>query len=164
MSSAPPGQRRWKCPQCGNEVLLSVTQLDPIACEACMAKLKSGVRTSAAGSTGPTGLWSGLPEMTKLGIVAVALVLGLVIGYLVGKKSVPPVAAPPAEARHLPVKVHTEESAPQEEPEVEQESERPPAPGPGYKWVRGRTRKDGTRGEGHWAKDPRYKAEESSGK
>ena len=167
MSSVPSGKRSWNCPECGGEVFLSLTQLDPIACDACMAKIKGGSRSAAApGVARPLAIWAGLPDMTKLAAVVVALIAGLMIGYIAGKGSVPPAqssARPTSEAGHPRSKVHSEESATHDEPAVAQsEDERPPAPGVGYKWVQGRKKKDGTRGEGHWAKDPHYKGDDDS--
>ena len=169
MSSVPSGKRSWKCPECGGEVFLSLTQLDPIACEVCTAKMKAGNRSAASpGAAGPLAIWAGLPDMTKLAAVVVALIAGLMIGYVTGKASVPTSpssARPSSEASHSRSKVHSEEAAPHEEPVVsESEEDRPPAPGPGYKWVQGRKKKDGTRGESHWAKDPHYKGDDDSSK
>ena len=167
MSSVPSGKRSWKCPECGGEVFLSLTQLDPIACDACMAKIKGGNRSAAAqGVAGPLAIWTGLPDMTKLAAVFVALIAGLIIGYVTGKATVLPSqssARPTSEASHPRSKVHSEESTTHDEPAVaKSEDDRPPAPGPGYKWVQGRKKKDGTRGEGHWAKDPHYKGDDDS--
>ena len=168
MSTVPAGKRSWKCPECGSDVLLSKTQLNPIACEACLNKMKGG-GSAAAGTgiadaaAGPLGIWQGLPETTKLAVVAVALVAGLVIGFIAGKSMASPPATP---TRHTssstsePKRIPREEPKPFESDEKRQtdvEEERPEAPGPGYKWVRGREKKDGTRGAGHWAKDPHYK-------
>ncbi|HEY0983360.1 MULTISPECIES: hypothetical protein [unclassified Schlesneria] len=157
MSSSAAGKRSWKCPECGTEELLSVTQLDPIACDVCLERMRGGNSSGSGTQTsGPLGIWQSLPEITKLVIVAIAFItgflLGLTLGFLAGKSvSPPPVVssdkgtASPA----LPVPTAKEE-------------ERPDPPGPGYKWVRGRQRKDGTRGPGYWAKDPHYKGEKSS--
>ncbi len=168
MSTVPAGKRRWKCPECGSEVLLSMTQLNPIACEPCLNKLKGG-GSAAVGSgianaaAGPLGIWQGLPETTKLAVVAVALVAGLVVGFIAGKSMALPPATP---SRHTSSsdselkRTQREESNPVESDKQRQtdvEVERPEAPGPGYKWVRGREKKDGTRGAGHWAKGPHYK-------
>ena len=162
MSSVPAGKRSWKCPDCGAEVLLSVTQLDPIACETCLAKVKGKPRPTAeagviteAKTTGPLGVWTALPETTKLVIAAVAFVIGLLLGLMVG------FAAGKATAPRIVQGSGTESSKSSPVP-VETEEERPEPPGPGYKWVRGRERKDGsgTRFPGHWAKDPLYKGED----
>ena len=84
MSSAPPGKRIWNCPDCGGEVLLSITQLDPLACPTCVTKLKGGSSPTSArsGVTGPAGgplqIVAALPESVKLaGVGCVALLLGL---------------------------------------------------------------------------------------
>lgn len=150
--------RRWKCPECGREVQLAVTQLDPIACDACLAKMK-GNRSSSAVSdlsnavAGPLGTWQALPEMVKLAAVAAALVIGLLIGFIAGQIVSTRSADSAGRPEHTNTKVVVED---------EPSDERPPAPGPGYKWVRGRTHKDGTRGPGHWAKDPFYKGDDDS--
>ena len=168
MSSVPSGKRKWNCPDCGGEVLLSITQLDPIACETCMAKMKGhsgSARTSTTVTNptnsdvpaGPLGVWQSLPVTTKLAIAAmscvVGLLLGLTVGFMVGKGTAPAATAVTRGSSNA------SSSAPKAEP---QEEERPEAPGPGYKWVRGRERKDGTRGTGHWAKDPLYRPEEAA--
>jgi len=158
VSSVPAGKRSWRCPECGAEVLLSMTQLDPMACDACLAKMKGGVNSSAGHGVGdavagPLGMWQALPEIVKLGIVVVALVLGFVSGLLVGFIAGRATASHPSGSRSESTR--SAEATPAEEPE-----DRPPSPGPGHKWVRGRIRKDGTRGAGHWAKDPYYKGDD----
>lgn len=166
----PAGQRSWKCPECGKEVLLSVTQLDPIACDACLAKLRGAGKSSGGDAVaevvaGPFGLWKALPETTKLGAVVIALLAGLGIGYLLGSTLTKGAApAPTAASRpHDRSPSHSTKPADDDHSEVatpeSKEDERPPKPGPGYKWVQGRKRKDGTRGDGHWAKDPYYKGD-----
>ena len=159
MSSVPAGKRSWKCPECGGDVLLSMTQLDPIACEVCLVKMKGGSSTSghpvADAVAGPVGIWQALPETTKMAIAAGALIIGflvgMAVGFVVGKASVPREAG-----------VQSSTSSHAGLPKIEEEEERPEAPGPGYKWVRGRERKDGTRGSGHWAKDPMFKGDDRS--
>lgn len=155
MASIPSGMRSWKCPECGGEVLLSVTQLDPIACDACRGKTKSPTPAAnssvTTGTAGPLGIWQALPESTKLVIVAGAFVVGLLIGLMAGfavGKAVAPSAPASTAVEHKTV------------PVIEKEEERPDPPGPGYKWVRGRVQKDGTRAPGHWAKDPFYKGDD----
>ena len=157
MSSVPSGKRQWKCPECGGEVLLSMTQLDPIACEGCLAKMKgtsTADRSVTQASAGPLHIWQELPDATKLVVVLLSFVvgalLGLTIGYLAGKASAPRIA----NTGHDSPGTVTSSN--------EKEEERPPQPGPNYKWVRGRERKDGTRGPGHWAKDPFYKGDDSA--
>ena len=155
MSTA--GMRNWNCPECGREMQLPVTQLDPIACDECLAKRKIGHRSSAhpdlsnAGA-GPLGFWQSLPETTKLFSVAAALLIGLLIGYIAGQATSP----------HS-TKVSTNASSRAKDKEDvtsdEDPEDRPPAPGPGYKWVKGRTRSDGTRGPSHWVKDSHHKAD-----
>jgi DNA-directed RNA polymerase subunit RPC12/RpoP len=146
MSSVSSGKRNWKCPECGSDIQLSMTQLDPIACDTCLSRMRGGSkaeRTSDA-SVGPIGLWQALPETTKLAVVAIGFVLGLLLGlftgYTLGRSQ------SPESSGHVRI-----------EKQEEQEEVRPEPPGPGYRWVRGRERKDGTRGPGHWAKDPNYK-------
>lgn len=158
MASIPSGMRSWKCPECGSEVLLSMTQLDPIACDACRGKVKGTPantdRSATTASAGPLGIWQALPETTKLAIVAMSFVVGLLVGlmagFVAGKATAPQVTASSSAERKVL-------------PEIEKEEERPDPPGPGYKWVRGRERKDGTRGPGHWAKDPFYKGDDGKG-
>jgi DNA-directed RNA polymerase subunit RPC12/RpoP len=163
MSSVPAGKRSWKCPECGDDLFLSVTQLDPIACEACLTKMKTGSSAgSGAGggltqmSAGPFSVWQALPETAKLGIAAAAfmvgLLIGLTMGFFVGRATVPRTIAGSGGAIGKQGGGIIEEK----------EEERPEPPGPGYKWVRGRTRQDGSRGPGHWAKDPFYKGDDGS--
>ena len=92
MSSVPAGKRRWNCPDCGDEVLLSVTQLDPMACPECLAKLKGSgsVKKSEGGAAGSVRnavqLWQAQPEIVKLaGVGLIALLLGLLIGFVAGR-------------------------------------------------------------------------------
>lgn len=153
MSSART--RSWRCPECGNEIPLAVTQLDPIACDACLAKMTSRGGGSAGAElskpiAGPLAIWQNLPETVKLLAVATALLIGLLMGFIAGQ----------ATSRQSP---QTSTAASSHEKEVvvadEETEDRTPAPGPGYKWVKGRTRKDGTRGPSHWAKDPNYKGD-----
>ena len=145
-------KRNWKCPECGNEVQLSMTQLDPIACESCVTKMKGGsTGTATEASAGPLAVWQALPDSTKLVAVAAAFVIGMLLGltggFLAGKASAPRLASAGHESGSSVA--------------VEKEEQRPDPPGPGYKWVRGRERKDGTRGAGHWAKDPFYKGDDA---
>lgn len=156
MPTVPAGQRSWKCPECGGEVLLSVAQLDPIACDNCLKKMTGGVRPdrTVSAASAPLGFWSSLPDTTKLVIAVIALVSGLVIGYVAGSKSTPAPthhkAAPSRDSSTTDESHAHDDSSPNHEAQ-----ERPDPPGPGYKWVKGRKHKDGTYGSGHWAKDPR---------
>jgi len=164
MSTVPAGKRNWKCPECGGEILLSVTQLDPIACDACLTRMKGGKSgtpiTDAVAA--PLGMWESLPESTKLISVVVALILGLAIGFFVGKSTVPQTTSSTSERSHSKETKQTQDTSSVESPDTEKSSEeRPDPPGPGYKWVKGHTRKDGSRGAGHWAKDPRFKGDEA---
>jgi DNA-directed RNA polymerase subunit RPC12/RpoP len=147
-------KRNWKCPECGSEVQLSMTQLDPIACEVCLSRMKgnaSSNKTVAEASAGPLAVWQALPDSTKLVVVAAAFVIGLLLGltggFIAGKAGAPRLTSGGHESSGS---IH-----------VEKEEERPDPPGPGYRWNRGRERKDGTRGPGHWSKDPFYKGEEA---
>jgi hypothetical protein len=170
MSSVPAGKRSWKCPECGGEVLLSMTQLDPLACDACLAKMKSGHKSGttqgiAGAIAGPLGIWQALPETTKLGLVFVALVIGLLIGYVAGKATPPePIGARTGTARTRETTHSNSTTADDDSTSKEILEDRPDPPGPGYKWVQGRKHKDGTRGSGHWAKDPHYKGDDDSGR
>lgn len=156
MTTVPAGQRLWKCPDCGKEVALSITQLDPIACDQCVAKLKGG-RGQAASSTGSgqAGLESKIFALLPLIAVGGGLLLvGLLVGFIAGRASAPP---PPFVRPTRP----TEETAESQskEPAVIREGDIPDEwtrPGPGYKWVRGYQRKDGTQVKGYWAKDSKY--------
>ncbi|WP_010586038.1 hypothetical protein [Schlesneria paludicola] len=168
MASASPGKRIWKCPECGRDVELSVTQLDPIACDACLPKLRGGSSSATPGLTdvvtAPLGMWQSLSDTTKLAIVVVALVAGLIIGYLVGS-SVGASSKSRSFATHSAAPVRENRTAPKTEPTPDEDDSpsmndretRPEAPGPDYHWVKGRLRKDGSRGEGHWAKNPTSK-------
>jgi hypothetical protein len=156
MSSVVAGKRSWKCPECGREVLLSVTQLDPMACEECLARMKRGSghgNVIADVTAAPLGVWGTLPEATKLGIVVLALVIGLLIGLVIGFFMGQGRAPQSIAVKHTAAADETESAT--DDAEV-----RPEAPGPGYKWVRGRKRSDDTRGPGHWAKDPFYKGDD----
>jgi hypothetical protein len=101
-------------------------------------------------SAGPMSVWQALPETAKLGIAAAAflvgMLMGLPLGFFVGRATAPKVIASSGNV------IERQNGGIIEE----KEEERPEPPGPGYKWVRGRTRQDGTRGPGHWAKDPFY--------
>lgn len=151
-------------------MLLSVTQLDPIACDDCLAKLKGAGKSSGTGTVaevvaGPFGIWKALPETTKLAAVVVALLAGVGIGYLLGssfaREAAPATTA--ASRSHERSPSHSQKPVDDDHSEVAtpeiKEEQRPPKPGPGYRWVQGRKRKDGTRGDGHWAKDPYYKGD-----
>lgn len=148
MVDVPAGKRLWKCPDCGREIQLSVTQLDPLACDECLAKLK-GTRPAASAAT-PLAV-PGLPMLLAIG--GGLLVLGLIIGFIAGRASVPP--APfvrPTRPDHAESSSpKTEPSTPASEPEDDTPDEAT-RPGPNYKWVRGYTRKDGVKVKGHWAK------------
>jgi len=151
MTTVPAGQRLWKCPDCGKEVLLSITQLDPIACDECLAKLKGGGGTKAtSGQNELTARFVSLVPVLAVG--GGMLLAGLLVGFIAGRASVPP---PPFVRPTRPEDDSgTHRSA---EPAVAKEAEEPDEatrPGPGYKWVRGYQRKDGVKVKGHWAKDP----------
>lgn len=126
MSSIPAGKRSWKCPECGQEVLLSTTQLDPIACDTCLSKMKSGGKAAAGNAitdavAGPMGIWQGLPEITKLAAVAIALAIGFAGGYFVGSSGTGPTK--PVKS-HLPEKrsVHSDDPLPASDHSTDEES------------------------------------------
>lgn len=165
MASVSPGKRLWTCPQCGNQFELSATQLDPIACDACLNQMKAGGRRNTKTGAGALGLWAGLPEVVKLGVVLVAFLVGLWLGYLFGKAWAPKSKVVEAPISHAPLPPATRSLPPASEPtkdaqadsdepaKGEDSEDRPPAPGPNYHWVRGRILKDGSRGKGYWAKN-----------
>ena len=147
MVDVPAGKRLWKCPDCGRELLLSVTQLEPLACEECLAKLK-GRRSPSAATATPLAL-PGLPILLAIG--GALLVIGLIIGFVAGRMSVPP----PPFVRPTRPAGETARSAEPSSPEAAVEDEGPDEatrPGANYKWVRGYTRKDGVKVKGHWSK------------
>ncbi len=170
MSSVPAGKRVWNCPDCGSEVLLSVTQLDPLACPACVTKLKGGGSPTSAGSGATGGTVDPLqmvlaqPMSVKLAAVGIAglligLLLGLSIGFFAGRATAPQSIAPSrgSASPDSPSSRSTSRTRNVEaEPTVEVEDDHPDEstrPGPGYKWVKGYTRKDGVKVKGHWARD-----------
>lgn len=167
MSSAPPGKRVWNCPDCGGEVLLSMTQLDPLACPACVTKLKGGRSPTNAGSGvtgaagGPLQIVTALPESVKLsGVGIVALLLGLLIGFVAGRVTAPqstvaargssvPAASPSREPSRSTSRAKETEA--DEEPIVEEEGPNEATrPSPNSKWSKGYKRKDGVKVKGHW--------------
>ena len=178
MASVSPGKRLWKCPECGNQLELSATQLDPIACDACLTKMRTGGRARSTAnpagvSAGPIGFWSALPEIVKLSAVLAAFLGGLWLGYLVGRATAPKAIVPKTtttrpEESHRSATVTEPASEPHAHTETtpteshDAHEERPPAPGPDYHWVRGRTLKDGTRGKGYWAKNRNSGSSESN--
>ena len=170
MSSAPPGKRVWNCPDCGGEVLLSMTQLDPLACPACVTKLKGGGSTTSSGlgatgaAGGPLQIVTALPESVRLaGVGIVALLLGLLIGFVAGRVTAPqstaavrgssvPAASPSREPSRSTSRAKDIEA--DEEPIME--DERPneaTRPSPGSKWSKGYTRKNGVKVKGHWMRE-----------
>lgn len=154
MADVPAGQRKWKCPDCGTEILLPITQLDPMACDACMAKLKRGLSKPADATTATDN--SGQAALLRLLIVGGAMLgIGLLVGFVIGRMSVPAPFVRPTrpddDSEKRPVR--SSETVPDAETDTPDESTRP---GAGYKWVRGYTRKDGVKVKGHWAKDPNF--------
>ena len=156
MLSVPAGKRRWNCPDCGAEVLLSITQLDPLACEACRAKLKGG-----GAAADPVGnvlqTVNAQPVGVKLaGVGIIALLIGLLIGFVAGRVASPQTVASSAASSSKPTASRSAER--DEEPATHDvtpdESTRP---GPDHRWVKGYTRKDGVKVKGHWARDPNYR-------
>ena len=150
MTNPPAGQRTWKCPDCGRELLLSITQLDPMACDACLAKLKGSLEESQVG-TAPASI---LAKPVAVG--GIMLVIGLAAGFVLGRLSVPP--APFVRPTRPAESSQTTPDSPKEHEHAStaDEPDESTRPGPGYKWVRGYTRKDGVKVKGHWAKDPSY--------
>ena len=148
-------KRTWRCPECGSQVELSIFQLDPLACDACLTKRKSGVSATAQGSrvvpSAVAGHVAGIPDVLKFAAaLVVGLIVGLPIGFIAGRITAPQSTQPTANtSRNLPARdddaIHRDSH--DDEPD---ESTRP---GPGQKWVKGYTRKDGTPVKGHWAKD-----------
>jgi hypothetical protein len=147
LTSTPAGQRLWKCPDCGADVLLPITRLDPLACDACLAKLKG----SGSPSTSAAGAGSISPEILKLlAVVLATLGIGLVIGFIAGRWT----ASPQVIVRPTRPDNDRPESSSGAEAVVDEAPDESTRPGPDYKWVRGYTRKDGVKVKGHWAKDP----------
>lgn len=122
-----------------------MTQLDPVACDDCLARLK-GARNATATNPAPA---FALPAITLL----IGLVIGGVTGFVAGRLTSPTSPAPtvskptqglkPAPPVTIPGDV-TDSNGPDESTR----------PGPDYRWVRGYTRKDGVKVKGHWARDP----------
>ncbi len=155
MAAVPAGQRAWKCPDCGSEVLLPITKLDPLACDVCLAKLKGASRTDGSSGAVTQIASSGLVRLIAVG--AGMLITGLLIGFIAGRWSVPAPAVvrptrPDDDPTSRPVPVQTKETHPSSNADSEEPDEST-RPGPGYKWVHGYTRKDGVKVKGHWAKD-----------
>lgn len=150
--------RKWVCPECGKTVELSIFQLDPLACDACLARRKQKSPEASAVEAVKT-----MPDIIKLaGALLIGLVLGLGVGFAAGRMTAP---SGPVEARSEAPRKSTStasKSAPSSDDEASKadasaddgpdESTRP---GANYKWVRGYTRKDGVKVKGHWAKDPK---------
>lgn len=157
MVDVPAGKRLWKCPDCGRDVVLSVTQLDPLACDECVAKIKGSRSAPAGGSFAVPGL----PVL--IGIGAGLLVFGLVVGFIGGRMSVPPAPfvrptrpAPEShsagESRPPAGTARPTEPVTGDAPADDEGPDEATRPGANYKWVRGYTRKDGTKVKGHWSK------------
>ncbi|MCC7424560.1 MAG: hypothetical protein IT428_30195, partial [Planctomycetaceae bacterium] len=73
----PTDTRKWVCPECGKTVELSIFQLDPLACEECLAKRKQKSTEASAVEAVRT-----MPDFVKLaGALLVGLVLGLGVGF-----------------------------------------------------------------------------------
>ena len=170
MPSVPPGKRVWNCPDCGGEVLLSMAQLDPLACPACVTKLKGGSSSTSAGSSvngaaaRPFQIVTGLPESVKLAAVGIiAVLLGLLIGFVAGRVTAPQstVAArgssvPAASSSHDSSRSTSRAKDIEADEEPTKEEEHPneaTRPSPGSKWSKGYTRKDGVKVRGHWIRE-----------
>ena len=110
-----------------------MTQLDPIACDACLAKMKGGGKSRAGQGladaiAGPLGIWQALPEMTKLAAVVVALVIGLLIGYVAGKMTAPPSTRSTTGSSRMKETTHSEPTTPTDDSTSEEASEVRPDP------------------------------------
>lgn len=161
MSSVPAGKRKWKCPECGSESFLSITQLDPIACDACLAKMKNAGKTESITKqvlAGPMGMWQAIPELVKLGLIFAALIGGLLVGfaggYVVARLTVPHVR----EVVRDDIGTKSDGETSNNPSSISETEDTRPNP-PGYKWNKGRRHKDGTVGQGYWSKDPNYKGD-----
>lgn len=154
----PTDTRKWVCPECGKTVELSIFQLDPLACEECLAKREQKSPEASAVEAVRT-----MPDFVKLaGALLVGLVLGLGVGFAAGRLTAPKA---PLEARsETPRKSTTTASKADSEPDgdaskadasADDGPDESTRPGTNYKWVRGYTRKDGVKVKGHWAKDPK---------
>jgi len=155
MSSVPAGKRQWNCPDCGGEVLLSITQLDPLACPECLTRLKGGASEqrghgSAAGNA--TSLLQSLPEIVRLvGVGLLSLLLGLLIGFVAGRVTAPKLTPTTATSPAKPDSTDRNVDSDADVVESDEEAR------PGYRWVKGYTRKDGVKVKGHWARDPNHR-------
>jgi len=144
-------------------VLLSITQLDPLACEACLAKLKRGGPWGKGGGAAADPVGNVLQTVNAqsvgvklVGVGILALLVGLLIGFVTGRVSAPQTAAPTAASSSKPAATRSAErnEVPATHDETPDESTRP---GPGHRWIKGYTRKDGVQVKGHWARDPNYR-------
>ena len=131
-----------------------------MACPECLAKLKgsTSVKKADGGAAGGVGSTvqslSAQPEIVKLaGVGLIALLLGLLIGFIAGRATAPEAAASLDSSSTRSPSTNREEE-PEAKAQAPDESTRP---GPGYKWVKGYTRKDGVRVKGHWARDPNHR-------
>lgn len=143
-------------------MLLSITQLDPLACDACLAKLKGGSSGKGGGSAAdPVGTVlqtvNAQPVGVKLaGVGITALLFGLLIGFAAGRVTAPQTAATQAASSSKPAATRSAER--DEEPATHDETpDESTRPGPGHRWIKGYTRKDGVKVKGHWARDPNYR-------
>lgn len=108
----PEGMRRWTCPECGQEQLLSVLKLDPLACDRCLQKYQSGTAGASGSTAGSSpasavnlpGPWGALlqplatlPVLTQwLVVLIVGAGVGFAGGYHFGSHSAGNASAPPA--------------------------------------------------------------------
>lgn len=137
-------------------MLLSITQLDPLACVACLAKLKEG-----GAAADPVGnvlqTVNAQPVGVKLaGVGIIALLIGLLIGFVAGRVAAPQTVV---SSTASPSKPTATRSADRDEESSlhDQAPDESTRPGPGHRWVKGYTRKDGVKVKGHWARDPNYR-------
>ena len=140
-------------------MLLSITQLDPMACHECLTKLKEGGPSGKGGGAAadPVGNVLQTVNAQPVGVKLAAVgSLALLIGFAAGRVTAPQAAA---SRDALPERSSSSRSVDRdEEPDVRDatpdESSRP---GPGHRWVKVYSRKDGVKVKGHWARDPNYR-------
>ena len=144
-------------------MLLSITQLDPLACHECLVKLKGGGSSGkgGGGAADPVGnvlqTVNAQPVGVKLaGVGILALIVGLLISFAAGRVTAPQTAASSAASPSNPTATRSADR--DEEPALhDQTPDESTRPGPGHRWVKGYSRKDGVKVKGHWARDPNYR-------
>ncbi|MBM4075134.1 MAG: hypothetical protein FJ267_05775 [Planctomycetes bacterium] len=155
---------------------MSITQLDPLACEDCLTKLKGGKSAKRSDEiTGGSSNLSAVPDMLKIaGGALIGLLVGLAIGFGIGRMTAPrgdssntssqstersrreyqktsPITRSNRDSndRDLETRSSTDEKSASQSNSPDESTK----PGPGYRWVNEYTRKDGSKVKGHWAKD-----------